>query len=72
MCVLPVGVSQRVQGVFARGHSRRDGRYLCTETLDQHISGLIQTCWVTHVAVLFSYHACSGVFSDEGVPQHLG
>lgn len=26
----------------------------------------------SYVSLLFSHHACSGVFSYEGVPQHLG
>lgn len=34
--VLPVGISQCVQGVFTRGHSRRDGCNLCRETLHRY------------------------------------
>lgn len=67
--ISPVGVSQRVQGVFTRRHSRRDGRNLegrKTNTrsfVHAHAELAVESENVRH-----SYHTRSRVLPDEGVP----
>ena len=81
---LPVSISQRVQGVFTRRHSRRDGRnlrrtqvttlWLLNSSVGGSEGGVCMCafmCVYACLSVCVSHHARSGVLSYEGVSEHL-